>query len=246
MGQGSKAALDLFTGLPPWVQTAVLTGWGLNKLTGGALGTIFTTLSTGLIKGVLGMNAGVVNINAGVVNGGAPTPTGPNVPGGGSPLLGLGLGPLALAAATIGAVAAGAAFALSPDRSPGFGTFNGRGGTGRDFLSGSNQINTSIQNLMTADREGYAGLTSEFKRSRATAAQLYNLQQTEASRRSADAARTLGTMTSQLNRLDTLSHKNFSPTINVRTQSNLYIAGRTVQAIITQQQLKVGTGPQEF
>ena len=44
----------------------------------------------------------------------------------------------------------------------------------------------------------------------------------------------------------TLSGKNFSPTINVRTQSNLYIAGRTVQAIITQQQLKVGTGPQEF
>lgn len=68
-GQGAKAALDLFTGLPPWVQTAVLTGWGLNKLTGGALGGIISELGKGLIKGVLGMNAGVVNINAGVVNG---------------------------------------------------------------------------------------------------------------------------------------------------------------------------------
>jgi Tfp pilus assembly major pilin PilA len=40
MGQGAKVALDLFTSMPPWVQTAVLTGWGLNKLTGGALGSL--------------------------------------------------------------------------------------------------------------------------------------------------------------------------------------------------------------
>jgi hypothetical protein len=45
MGQGAKALLDAFTGLPPWVQTAVLTGWGLNKLTGGALGNIAGTLT---------------------------------------------------------------------------------------------------------------------------------------------------------------------------------------------------------
>ena len=69
-GTGAKAILDAFLGLPPWIQTAVLTGWGLNKLTGGALSGIFTGLASGLIKGVLGMNAGVVNINAGVVNGG--------------------------------------------------------------------------------------------------------------------------------------------------------------------------------
>ena len=56
--------------LPPWVQTAVLTGWGLNKLTGGALGSIFGTLASGIIRGVLNMNAGVVNINAGTVTGG--------------------------------------------------------------------------------------------------------------------------------------------------------------------------------
>jgi hypothetical protein len=70
-GAGAKAVLDAFLSLPDWVQTAVITGWGLNKLTGGALSDIFSTLAGGLIKGVLGMTAGVVNINAAVVNGGA-------------------------------------------------------------------------------------------------------------------------------------------------------------------------------
>jgi hypothetical protein len=68
-GGGAKAVLGAFAGMPPWVQTAVLTGWGLNKLTGGALGGIVGEMGKGLIKGVLGMNAGVVNIKAGVVNG---------------------------------------------------------------------------------------------------------------------------------------------------------------------------------
>jgi hypothetical protein len=68
-GMGAKALLDAFVSLPPWVQTAVLTGWGLNKLTGGALSGIVGELGKGLIKGVLGMNAGVVNINAATVNG---------------------------------------------------------------------------------------------------------------------------------------------------------------------------------
>jgi len=68
-GAGAKAIFDAFVGLPPWIQTAVISGWGLNKLTGGALGGIVGELGKGLIRGVLGMNAGVVNINAGVVNG---------------------------------------------------------------------------------------------------------------------------------------------------------------------------------
>ena len=55
--------------VPPWVQTAVLTGWGLNKLTGGALG-YRAELGKGLIKGVLGMTAGVVHIKAGTVRAG--------------------------------------------------------------------------------------------------------------------------------------------------------------------------------
>jgi len=65
----AKVILSTFLSLPPWVQTAVVTGWGLNKLTGGALSGVVGELGKGLIRGVLGMNAGVVNINAGVVNG---------------------------------------------------------------------------------------------------------------------------------------------------------------------------------
>lgn len=66
-----------FMQMPSWVQAAVIGGWGLNKLTGGALGDIVGTLAGGLVKGVLGMNAGVVNLTAGtVVGGGAGVPAG--------------------------------------------------------------------------------------------------------------------------------------------------------------------------
>lgn len=97
MGQGAKAALDLFTSMPSWIQTAVLTGWGLNKLTGGALGNIVGELGKGLIKGVLGMTAGVVNLNAGVVNGGPGGVAGGPAGAGGRGLLGKIGGGLALA-----------------------------------------------------------------------------------------------------------------------------------------------------
>ena len=102
MGTGAKAALDLFSSAPPWLQTAVLTGWGLNKLTGGALGNIVGMLGSGLIKGVLGMNAGVVNINAAVVNGG---PGGVPAAGGkgGGAALGL-LGTAGLAGAALAGI----------------------------------------------------------------------------------------------------------------------------------------------
>lgn len=93
MGTGSKALLDAFTGLPPWVQTAVLTGWGLNKLTGGALSSIVGTLASGLVRGVLGINAGVVNLNAGTVTGAGGAPVaGGGAAGGGiiTKLLGVG------------------------------------------------------------------------------------------------------------------------------------------------------------
>jgi hypothetical protein len=62
-GTGAKAVLDAFTSLPAWVQTAVLTGWGLNKLTGG--------LVTNLIGGALDFalkKIGVMNVQAAVVN----------------------------------------------------------------------------------------------------------------------------------------------------------------------------------
>lgn len=70
LAQGARKALELFTGAPPWLKTAIVTGWGLNKLTGGAAGAIISELGKGLIKGVLGISAGVVNITAGAVNGG--------------------------------------------------------------------------------------------------------------------------------------------------------------------------------
>ncbi len=74
----AKDLLNAFLGLPTWVQTAVITGWGLNKLTGGFLTDIVGTLASGLIKGVLGITAGVVHINAASVvgAGGVPVPTG--------------------------------------------------------------------------------------------------------------------------------------------------------------------------
>lgn len=68
-GAGAKTILGAFSSMPPWIQTAILTGWGLDKLSGGALSGIVGELGKSLIKGVLGMNAGVVNIKAGVVNG---------------------------------------------------------------------------------------------------------------------------------------------------------------------------------
>lgn len=100
-GKGAKAAFDMFTAMPPWVQTAVITGWGLNKLTGGAVGSIISQLGSGLIKGVLGMNAAVVNINAGIVNGGG------GLPGGGKG--GLPGVPAAVGAAETGWAAGGVA-----------------------------------------------------------------------------------------------------------------------------------------
>jgi len=93
----AEGIVSAFMSMPDWVKTAVIGGWGLNKLTGGALGGIVGELGKGLIKGVLGMNAGVVNINAGVVNGGG-------LPGGvGGTAAGAGAGGL-----TAGGIAAGA------------------------------------------------------------------------------------------------------------------------------------------
>ena len=57
-GKGAQALLTAFTSMPDWVQTAVLTGWGLNKLTGGALGNIAGTLTGALAKGIFGQLRG--------------------------------------------------------------------------------------------------------------------------------------------------------------------------------------------
>jgi len=63
--------INAFLKAPAWLQTAIVTGWGLNKLTGGAVTGIFGELASGLIKGVLGINAGIVNVNGPVAGAGA-------------------------------------------------------------------------------------------------------------------------------------------------------------------------------
>jgi len=103
-GAGAKAVLGAFVALPPWVQTAVLTGWGLNKLTGGAIGSLVGQLAGRVIKGVLGIQAGVVNVTGGVVN----------APGG----LGGGKGGLPGVAAGAGILAPGALVAAAMAMAP--------------------------------------------------------------------------------------------------------------------------------
>ena len=106
-GAGARMAMDAFLSAPAWLQTAILTGWGLNKLTGGALGSLVGMIGQGIIKGVMNMNAGVVNINAATVNGGGGLP---GVGGKGGGFLG-GLGKGLLTGGVVGgaAVAVGAA-----------------------------------------------------------------------------------------------------------------------------------------
>lgn len=87
-GQGAKFILDAFTSMPPWVQTAVLTGWGLNKLSGGGLTGLF---KIGLDKAMGGLGlrgatpANPVFTKEVGVGGGGPG----GVPGGGRGLMGL-------------------------------------------------------------------------------------------------------------------------------------------------------------
>lgn len=46
----AKGLVDAFVHAPQWLQTAVITGWGLNKLTGGALTSIFGNVASGLLS----------------------------------------------------------------------------------------------------------------------------------------------------------------------------------------------------
>jgi TP901 family phage tail tape measure protein len=61
MGTGTAAALRLFNTAPDWLKTAVITGWGLNKLTGGALGSITMDLGKGVFDQFLARGANPAN-----------------------------------------------------------------------------------------------------------------------------------------------------------------------------------------
>jgi hypothetical protein len=102
-GQGAKAVLTAFTSLPPWVQTAVLTGWGLNKLTGGALGNIAGILGKAAFGAIRGSNPATPVFTKEVGLGATP--------GGPGGIAGGGKGLLAAAGKAIG-LAAGAAIAF--------------------------------------------------------------------------------------------------------------------------------------
>lgn len=112
-GAGAKAVLGAFSSMPPWVQTAILTGWGLNKLTGGALGSIVGELGKGLVKGVLNTNTAVMNVKAGVVNGlgGLGGGKGGGLPVGGA-AAGTGVLSVALAAGSVAAIGSAVAIGL--------------------------------------------------------------------------------------------------------------------------------------
>lgn len=92
-GEGAKTLLNAFTSLPDWVQTAVITGWGLNKLTGGVLGDVVGGLAKGLasqVFGAIGIKAGIVNVSGPVA--GLPGGGGPGLPGIGTVAGGAALG----------------------------------------------------------------------------------------------------------------------------------------------------------
>ena len=135
-------AMDAFLSAPPWLQTAILTGWGLNKLTGGALGSLVGALGSGLIKGVLGMNAGVVHIKAATVVG--PAGGMPGVSGAGGLRGAIGGGGL------VGGLATGVA-AASP------------------LLAGAAAIEVvNFETMRNEQREKLGGILDELPRNRAS------------------------------------------------------------------------------
>ena len=143
-GRFGKVITQAFLGMPPWIQTAVVTGWGLNKVAGGALGSLVGALGSGLIKGVLGMNAGVVNIKAATVVG----------PGGGMPgvggAAGGGLRGAIAGGGLIGGLATGVA-AASP------------------LLAGAAAIEVvNFENMRSEQREKLGGILDELPRNRAS------------------------------------------------------------------------------
>jgi hypothetical protein len=225
-GAGAKAVLGAFNSMPPWVQTAILTGWGLDRLTGGALGGIVKELAGGLIKGVLGMNAAVVNLTAGAVNG---------LPGAGGAV-----GKVGGAAGKIGAIAsgvmkvavvgmaAGVAVALAGELANQSGQIREQAkgvrqtaqkwaptATEEDLVAGIRSIDDKFgdfpSNLALTITNPLNGAKNELKATRADLVSQLNALRT------ANAAGD-ERITSRIGSLNaTLAAKNFSPTVNVST-----------------------------
>lgn len=89
-----KSLLEAFLGMPSWVQVAVTSGWGLNKLTGGAVGDLLGLGIKGAAKGAFGALRGSTPANPVFTKevGGVPGAPGAGGKGGGG-----GIGPLGAA-----------------------------------------------------------------------------------------------------------------------------------------------------
>lgn len=170
-GQGAKAVLGAFTSLPPWVQTAVLTGWGLNKLTGGALRGIVGELAKGLVRGVLGITAGTVIVKGPVAGlpgiggkGGLPGGAVPGGVAGAAGIAGTGIGAgTALVAAAAG-IAAGVVIAKGADLLESLQTpearkntaSQGRARVANVTANGSGVVPKKLDSVSTAIKNGFA------------------------------------------------------------------------------------------
>ena len=106
----AKQAVDIFLSLPKGVQTALITGLAINKLTGGLPGALAKDIG-GMVFGALKamtVRAGVVNVTGGIVNGGGGG--GPGAPGvglkGAGLLASIGLTTATLLPLTVGLIAA--------------------------------------------------------------------------------------------------------------------------------------------
>jgi hypothetical protein len=143
-GTGAKAVLDAFLAMPAWVQTAIVTGWGLNKLTGGALSGALTGLVGNIAKSFL-QSIGLMKINAAVVQVSGPVSGAPASAAGAAGKAATGLSLLskvALIGETVGLVVA------------------------------VNQVRDGIANASTAQATGLQSQTAQFIASQPNKAQL--------------------------------------------------------------------------
>lgn len=247
MGQGAKALLDAFTGLPPWVQTAVLTGWGLNKLTGGALGNIAGTLAKSAFGAIRGASPAtpVFTKEVGLPGGGGGAP----VTGGGGSRIG---GALGLAAGATVVVGGALELANAVRSVEDVEAKNGHNlldilfqeKKGNDITS--QLASSTASGWSQAQKTGYAQLNALHEMSRVTGSGLStanrNLQEGNARQRELkagiDASRaTLNTGFSRTNanlgvsnaRLATIAAKDFSANVTVNVPLTTHVSISEVQ-----------------
>jgi hypothetical protein len=102
----AKEIIGVFMAMPDWVKQILIGGFIANKLTGGAVSSLVGQLASGLVKGVLGINAGVVNLKAATVIGG------PGGGGAGEVVKGAGVSAFLGTAAAAAAITAAATAAM--------------------------------------------------------------------------------------------------------------------------------------